>query len=180
METLKTITLTLTNPRKPEKWFTADWQAKLSPVKEESHIPCLVFFGEVMKILDNADDLIFESNNYNESSVYGPDYDWTLRTVNLTMSREHRETLSDSWQRTEVTADRFDTEGFPPEFYIDWNGKFYSPLTITFGGIKNTRAESIKFAAKRIFQNIRCEIKEFSIEEKSSVDLHRAELFSGF
>jgi len=180
METLKTIILTLANPGKPEKWFTPDWQAKLSPVKEKSHIPYLVFFGEVMKILDNADDLIFGSNSYNESSVYGPDYDWTLRTVKLTISREHRETLSDSWQRTEVTANRFDTEGFPPEFYIDWNGKYYSPLTLIFGGITEKQAESIKLVAKRIFHNVRCEIKEFSTEEKNSADLHRAEFFSGF
>lgn len=178
METWKTITLTLANPRRPEKWFTADWQAKLSPVKEESHIPYLVFFGKVMKILDNADDLIFESNVYSQSSVYGPDYDWTLRTVNLTMSREHRETLSDSWQRTEVTANRFDTEGFHPGFYIDWNGKYYSPLTIIFGGITGMQAESIKLAAENIFHNVLSHIKEFSVEDKQEAELGRAELFN--
>jgi hypothetical protein len=177
MEIYKTIILTLANPRKPEKWFTAEWQTKLSPVKEVSHIPYLVFFGEVMKILDNADDLIFGSNSYNESSVYGPDYDWTFRTLNLIMSREHRETLSDSWQRIEVITNRFDTEGFPPEFYIDWNGKYYSPLTVTFGGITDEQAESIKVAAKNIFHNVRSDIKEFSVEEKQEAELRRAELF---
>jgi len=178
MEIYKTITLTLANPRKPEKWFTPEWQTKLSPVKEESHIPYIVFFGEVMKILDNADDLVFESNSYNESSVYGPDYDWTLRTVNLTISREHRETLSDSWQRTEVTANRFDIEGFPPMLYIDWNGKYYTPLCITFGGITKEQAESIKLAAKGIFHNVRSDLKEFNLEDKEESELRRAELFN--
>jgi len=177
METWKTITLTLANPRKPEKWFTADWQAKLSPVKEESHIPYLVFFGEAMKILDNTNDIIFKSNSYNQSSVYGPDYDWTLRTLNLSMMREHRETLSDSWQRTEVTANRFLTEGFPPEFYIDWNGKYYSPLTLTFGGINDAQAESIKLAAKGIFHNVQSGIKDFNFDDKQEAELRRAELF---
>lgn len=178
METRKTITLTLANPRKPDQWFTADWQLKLSLVKEERHIPYLVFFGEVMKILDNKNDIIFESNIYNESSVYGPDYDWTLRTVKLTMSREHRETLSDSWQRTEVTANRFDTEGFHPEFYIDWNGKYYPPLSVTFGGITDDQSESIKLAAKGIFHNVRSDVKEFNFEDKQEAELRRAELFN--
>jgi hypothetical protein len=177
METLKTIALILANPRKPEKWFTPEWQSKLAPVKEESHIPYLVFFGEVMKILDNADDVIFDSISYNQSSVYGPDYDWILRTINLTISREHRETLSDSWQRTESIADSFNTEGFRPEFYIDWNGRYYPPLALAFGGIPEEQAESIKLAAKSIFQNITCDIKDFSIEEKNNADLRRAELF---
>ena len=177
MEIYKIITLTLANPGKPDKWVTPEWQAKLSPVKEESHIPYLVFFGEAMKILDNSDDLIFESNSYNKSSVYGPDYDWTLHTKRLMMSREHRETLSESWQRTEVTADRFDTDGFPAEFYIDWNGRYYPPLSLTFGGITDEQAESIRLAAKRIFHNAACVIKEFFMEEKQEAELRRAERF---
>lgn len=168
----------MNNPKKTEDWYPDVWKRKLESVGEAGDIPVLVFFGEVLKILDNSDDVIFESSCYEARSVYGPFYQWTFRTGNLTMSRDHRETLSDSWQRVEVLANSFITEGFNRDFYINWNGKFYLPVTITLGGITEECAESIKLVAKRIFRNHDSVIKDASDEEKLLADEGRSQNFT--
>ncbi len=178
MKNLKSITLTLTNPRKTDNWYSEIWKVKLASVGEMDDIPVLVFLGEVLKILDNSDDVTFESSCYEPRSVYGNCYEWTFRTESLTMSRDHRETLSDSWQRVEVLSNSFITEGFNRDFYIDWNGKFYLPVTITLGGITEECAESIKLVAKSIFRNHDSVIKDASDEEKRLADERRSQNFT--
>lgn len=178
MEKMKKITLTLKNPRNPGEWFTGQWKQYLESVKQTKDIPFLVLFGEVLKILDHTENIFFESSVYEESSAYGPWYDWTLKTVNLLISRDHKETLSDSWQRIDVVSNSFITEGFSGDFYIDWNGRFYPPVEITFGGITADEAEAIRQAAGGIFFKPVCHVDDYRSEDKIQSDIRRNELFN--
>ncbi len=176
----KCITLILSRPRGEDSWFSVEWRKKLDAVKEKEHIPYIVFFGEVMMILDNTSHVVFESSCYNAGSVYGPDYDWTLSTMNLKMQREHRETLSDSWQRIEVISNSFVMEGFSQDFYMEWNGKFYPPVTVTFGGISEGHVEPVKNAANKIFYRPQFNVTDFSPVEKKQSELRMIELFVNY
>jgi len=177
MDKLKSIILNLSKPGNAEKWFTEEWKEKLSIVKEKDDIPYVVFFGEVLKIRDSIDDIFFETSSYEPRSVYGPEHDWKLRTKNLLMSRDNKETLSDSWQSIEVFSNSFITEGFSTDFYIDWNGKFLGAVDITLGGIPEEKIELIRLSAIKIFHRPSYQIKDFREEEKRESELKRRELF---
>lgn len=177
MDGLKSITFVLTEPRSPQTWLTKEWKEKLSAVKQKSHLPYLIFFGEALKILNHSEDVSFYSSAYEESSAYGPCLNWTLQSGPLTMSRDHRETLSDSWQSIEVISNSFVTGGFSSGFYISWDGKFYNNVSVTLGGIAEDRLEPLKNAVIKIFRNPVIKVTDASEEEKLESELRRSSLF---